>query len=82
MPFPMSSNDMLYGNRTSGGAHGDVFTAPEVVRFMLDEVGYTSESNLKEVSILEPSCGEGEFVVEIAKRVHCDGMQFRHRSRN
>lgn len=72
----MSSNDMLYGNRTSGGAHGDVFTAPEVVRFMLDEVGYTSESNLKEVSILEPSCGEGEFVVEIAKRLLLSAVSF------
>ena len=72
----MSSNDILYGNRTSGGAHGDVFTAPEVVRFMLDEVGYTSESNLKDVSILEPSCGEGEFVIEIAKRLLLSAVSF------
>ena len=72
----MSSNDMLYGNRTSGGAHGDVFTAPEVVRFMLDEAGYTSESNLKDVSILEPSCGEGEFVIEIAKRLLLSAVSF------
>lgn len=72
----MSSNDMLYGNRTSGGAHGDVFTAPEVVRFMLDEAGYTSESDLRDVSILEPSCGEGEFVVEIAKRLLLSAVSF------
>ena len=72
----MSSNDLLYGNRTSGGAHGDVFTAPEVVQFMLDKARYTSESNLRDVSILEPSCGEGEFVTEIAKRLMISAVNF------
>ena len=72
----MSSNDLLYGNRTSGGAHGDVFTSPEVVRFMLDEAGYVPESNLSDVSILEPSCGEGEFVIEIAKRLLISAVNF------
>lgn len=65
----MNSNNTIYGNRTSGGVHGDVFTIPSVVCFMLDKVGYTAEHNLQETSILEPSCGEGEFVVEIAKRL-------------
>lgn len=72
----MISNDLLYGNRTSGGAHGDVFTAPEVVQFMLDKARYTSESNLRDVSILEPSCGEGEFVIEIAKRLMISAVNF------
>lgn len=72
----MSSNDILYGNRTSGGAHGDVFTAPEVVRFMLDEAGYVPESDLRDVSILEPSCGDGEFVIEIAKRLLISAANF------
>ena len=65
----MSSSNAIYGNRSSGTIHGDVFTLPSVVCFMLDKVGYTAERNLQDTSILEPSCGEGEFVVEIAKRL-------------
>lgn len=36
---------------------------------MLDKVGYDSNANLSHIRILEPSCGNGEFVVEIAKRL-------------
>ena len=64
----MSSNN-LYGVRTNGGGHGDVPTAPEVVRYMLDLAGYTADKNLSDTIILEPSCGEGEFIVEIARRL-------------
>ena len=64
-----SNNCSLYGERKSGGQHGDVFTSPIVVRFMLDKVGYTSDIDLSHISILEPSCGDGEFVEEIAKRL-------------
>ena len=65
----MNSNNCLYGERTSGGGHGDVPTAPEVVRYMLDLIGYTADKDLSNTIILEPSCGEGEFVVEIARRL-------------
>ena len=65
----MSSNSSRYGLRRSGGQHGDVFTSPEVVSYMLDIVGYTADNNLSKTSILEPSCGEGEFIVEIAGRL-------------
>ncbi len=65
----MSSSSNRYGMRRSGGQHGDVFTSPEVVSYMLDLVGYTSDKNLSKTSILEPSCGEGEFVVEIVRRL-------------
>lgn len=61
--------DSIYGTRSSGIAHGDVFTSPEVVCFILDKVGYVSDKNLQDVSILEPSCGNGEFIYEIAKRL-------------
>ncbi len=64
----MSSNN-TYRARSSGRQHGDVFTKPEVVDFMLDEVGYVASANLSDISIMEPSCGEGEFVVEIVKRL-------------
>ncbi len=65
----MSSGNSRYGLRRSGGQHGDVFTSPEVVSYMLDIVGYTSDKDLSHTGILEPSCGEGEFVVEIVRRL-------------
>lgn len=65
----MSSNK-IYSQRTKGGQQGDVFTLPVVVSFMLDEVGYTADADLSNISIFEPSCGEGEFVVEIVSRLY------------
>lgn len=64
-----SNNQLLYGERKNGGQHGDVFTSPLVVQFMLDKVGYTPNNDLSSIRILEPSCGNGEFVEEIAKRL-------------
>ena len=65
----MSSSNNRYGLRRSGGQHGDVFTSPEVVSYMLDLVGYTADKDLSKTIILEPSCGEGEFVVEMVRRL-------------
>lgn len=72
----MNSSNCLYGERTSGGGHGDVPTAPEVVRYMLDLIGYTADKDLSNTIILEPSCGEGEFIVEIARRLMESARQF------
>lgn len=65
----MNSNSPIYHLRSSGSAHGDVFTRHEVVAYMLDAVGYTSQKDLSGIRILEPSCGYGEFVVEILARL-------------
>lgn len=64
----MSLND-AYGLRANGKRHGDVFTLPEVVNYMLDIAGYIPDKNLSQVSILEPACGDGEFVLEILRRL-------------
>ena len=64
-----SESNLLFGTRRNGGQHGDVFTSPHVVRFMLDMVNYRSERDLSQVTILEPSCGEGEFLEDIARRI-------------
>ena len=64
----MSSNS-VYGLRANGNGHGDVPTSPEVVKYMLDLVGYVACRNLSDVRILEPSCGDGEFIIEIVKRL-------------
>lgn len=65
----MNSINNIYSNRTSGGQHGDVFTKPQVVDYMLDLVGYTADNDLSSVSIMEPSCGNGEFMVAIIHRL-------------
>ena len=64
-----SNNTQIYTNRSNGKQHGDVFTSPTIVRYMLDLVGYTSDIDLRSVHILEPSCGDGAFVIEIARRL-------------
>jgi len=63
------SSSSIYGFRSNGNGHGDVPTSPEVVKYMLDLVGYVSCRNLSDVKILEPSCGDGEFIIEIVKRL-------------
>lgn len=62
--------------RSHGGQHGDVFTKPCVVSHMLDLVGYTSDRDLSCVSITEPSCGEGEFIIEIIRRLAESALYF------
>lgn len=72
----MSSTIDLYGKRREGKVHGDVFTSPDMVRFMLDLVGYTSDKDLSQVKILEPSFGSGEFLFEIQRRIKASSIVF------
>jgi len=48
---------------------GQIYTRPEVVDFMLTSMGLKFGGDLKDIRVLEPSCGEGEFVLAIAKRL-------------
>ena len=48
---------------------GGVYTKREVVEFILDLVGYTSDQDLSQCRILEPSCGAGDFLSVIVKRL-------------
>lgn len=75
----MSSNNPInpiYNNRANGIPHGDVFTRREVVAYMLDLLEYTSDRNLSDVRILEPSCGNGEFLLEITSRLKDSSARF------
>lgn len=76
MVSKMTLSKSIYGIRRNGRQHGDVFTSPFVVSFMLDKVGYTADRDLRQVRILEPSCGDGEFVVEIARRLLLSAKRF------
>jgi len=48
---------------------GQIYTRPEVVEFMLTAIGLNTPEDFKHARILEPSCGEGEFVVAIVNRL-------------
>ena len=43
---------------------------------MLDLVGYTADRDLSQVSIMEPSCGEGEFIIEILHRLKSSSTKY------
>lgn len=47
---------------SSGTERGAVYTRKEVVEFMLDLVGYTSDKDLWKLRLLEPSVGYGDFL--------------------
>ena len=48
---------------------GAVFTRPEVVEFILDLAGYTPDCPIEDQRVLEPSFGEGDFLVPIVRRL-------------
>ena len=66
-----------YGNRSNGRRHGDVFTSATIVKYMLDMAGYTSERDLSSISVIEPACGEGEFVLEIIARLARSAQKYK-----
>jgi len=55
---------------------GIVFTKDVVVKAMLNLIAFTADKNLKDVKILEPSAGEGAFVLEIIKRLYQSSINF------
>lgn len=56
----------LDGGRESRGA---VYTRREVVDFILDLAGYTTDRRLHEMRLLEPSFGGGDFLVPAIERL-------------
>ncbi|MET6760402.1 Eco57I restriction-modification methylase domain-containing protein [Pseudoalteromonas sp. NCIMB_1079] len=53
----------------SGAEKGEVFTKPNIVDFMIKTSGIDQAILLTETKILEPSCGQGDFVLAIAKEL-------------
>ncbi len=49
---------------------GEIFTPPDLVNKMLDELGYdwTQDHSKSKKTFLDPTMGSGNFLVEIAKR--------------
>jgi len=63
----LASEVAAWGNSESD--KGQIYTRPEVVEFMLTLLGLNTPEDFDSVRILEPSCGEGEFVVAIVDRL-------------
>ena len=57
--------------RVTAGAQerGAIFTRREVVDFVLDLVGYTTDQPLQDMRLLEPAFGEGDFLLPAAQRL-------------
>ena len=54
----------------SDESKGQIYTRPEIVAFMLTAIGLHGVNLVNEnIRVLEPSCGEGEFVIELVKRL-------------
>jgi hypothetical protein len=49
--------------------HGQVFTRVHIVEFILDLAGYTTDKRLHTMTLLDPGCGNGAFLVAAAKRL-------------
>ena len=48
---------------------GAIFTRREVVEFILNLVGYTSDKPLQQLRLLEPSFGDGDFLLIAVERL-------------
>lgn len=48
---------------------GAIFTRREVVAFILDLVGYTADKPLHDARLMEPSCGDGNFLLVTVERL-------------
>ena len=65
-----------YGNRASGETHGLVLTKPHIVALILDLAGYVADKDLGGMALLDPSCGQGAFVVQAVERLMSSSKKF------
>jgi hypothetical protein len=62
-----SLREQVYGHEEK--SRGAIPTRQEVVDFMLDLIGYTTDKPLYQQRLLEPSFGDGRFVLSAVERV-------------
>ncbi|WNF06413.1 Eco57I restriction-modification methylase domain-containing protein [Brevibacillus borstelensis] len=67
----ISVQDLIYKKRK-----GSYYTKPEIVSLILDLAGYTSDRLLHKSTLLEPSAGEGAFLIEAVKRLISAAMRY------
>ena len=79
-PSPLASQVSLPGfcpvqdalghlSQAGAKARGAIYTRREVVEFILNLVGYTVDRPLYDLSLLEPSFGDGDFLLVIVERL-------------
>jgi len=56
-------------SESDGEARGEVFTRTEVVEFILDLMDWHADKDLGTYRLLEPSCGEGDFLIPAVTRL-------------
>ncbi|MBU1158599.1 MAG: N-6 DNA methylase [Candidatus Thermoplasmatota archaeon] len=64
---PLGDLYQNYFDKETRKALGEFYTPPEVVNYILDEVGYDGQFILSK-RLLDPACGSGTFVVEALRR--------------
>ena len=69
LPVVVSKEAYNYGVRASGETHGVVLTKPHVVELILDLCGYSENSDIFDLRLLEPSCGHGAFLIPAVRRL-------------
>ncbi len=68
--------DKVYAIRRNGIEHGTVYTSAAIVSFMLNEVKYVSEYDLRDVTLLDPATGDGVFILEAIKRLFKSSIKY------
>ncbi len=63
------SKDARDFSERSAEERGAVFTRREVVEFILDLAGYTVDRHLFKARLLEPSFGDGDFLIPVVERL-------------
>jgi hypothetical protein len=66
---PAVSAALLQMASDGGSERGAVFTRPEVVAAMLDLPGNTDDRSLHRMRLLEPSSGNGDFLLPAVERL-------------
>ena len=69
LPVSLPKDAYAYGERSSGETHGVVLTKRHIVELMLDLAGYTRDRDLTGLTLLEPACGLGAFLVPAVERL-------------
>jgi hypothetical protein len=69
LPFPEIQQVVACYSQAQTAELGAVFTRREVVEFMLDLAGYCVEEDLTQASLLEPSFGQGDFLLVAVERL-------------
>ena len=64
----MGNKEVIIKSKKRVQKHGEVFTPKRIVKMMLDQPGIKEACESVTATFLEPSAGEGAFLIEILKR--------------